>query len=60
MRFRNRIMEPILNRMDAWEASVINRPGALGGGDNSPVRFNIPREGINLDGDHPPVPGFPR
>ena len=29
------------------------------GGENSPVRFNIPREGIKLEGDHPPLPGFP-
>lgn len=46
--------------MDAWEASVINRPGALLGGENSPVRFNIPREGIKLEGNHPPLPGFPK
>jgi ferredoxin len=24
------------------------------------VRFNIPREGLKLDGDHPPLPGFPK
>jgi len=57
--FRQRVLTPQLKRMDAWEASVINRPGALRGGENSPVRFNIPREGIKLEGDHPPLPGFP-
>jgi ferredoxin len=45
--------------MDAWEAQVFNYPGALWGGENSPVRFNIPREGIKMEGDHPPLPGFP-
>lgn len=57
--FKNRVLKPQLKRMDAWEASVINRPGALRGGENSPVRFHIPREGIKLEGDHPPLPGFP-
>ena len=23
------------------------------------MRFNIPREGIKMEGDHPPLPGFP-
>jgi ferredoxin len=57
--FKQRVLKPQLKRMDAWEASVINRPGSLRGGENSPVRFNIPREGIKLEGDHPPLPGFP-
>lgn len=30
------------------------------GGAHSPVRFNIPREGLKLEGDHAPLPGFPR
>jgi hypothetical protein len=58
--FKNHVMRPLLNRMDGWEANVIHRPGALRGGENSPVRFNIPREGLKLEGDHPPMPGFPR
>jgi epoxyqueuosine reductase len=49
-----------LKNLDAWEANVINRPGVLRGGDNSPVRFNIPKEGLKMKGDHPPLPGFPR
>jgi epoxyqueuosine reductase len=57
--FKQRVLKPQLKKMDAWEASVINRSGALRGGENSPVRFNIPREGIKLEGDHPPLPGFP-
>ncbi len=31
-----------------------------GGGENSPVRVNILREGLKLEGDYPPLPGFPR
>jgi ferredoxin len=58
--FKDHVMRPLLNRMDSWEAIVINRPGALRGGENSPVRFNIPREGLKMEGDHPPMPGFPR
>jgi ferredoxin len=53
-------MKPQLKRTDNWEKNVIDRPGALRGGENSPVRFNIPREGLKLKGDHPPLPGFPR
>ncbi|MES0361654.1 MAG: hypothetical protein ABUK20_12115 [Anaerolineales bacterium] len=37
-----------------------DRPGALRGGENSPVRFHIPREGLKMEGDRPPLPGFPR
>ena len=57
--FKNRILKPQLKRMDAWEEKVVDLPGAIRGGENSPVRFNIPREGIKLEGDHPPLPGFP-
>ena len=58
--FKNKILKPQLKRMDAWEKSVIDRPGAVQGGENSPTRFNIPREGLKLEGDHPPLPGFPK
>jgi len=58
--FQNRVLKPQVKRLDAWEASVINRPGALRGGENSPIRFHIPREGLKMRGDHPPLPGFPR
>jgi hypothetical protein len=58
--FQRRVLKPQLKRLDAWEASVINRPGALRGGENSPIRFHIPREGLKMKGDHPPLPGFPR
>jgi len=58
--FKDRVMKPLLDRMDRWEANVIERPEALRGGKNSPVRFHIPREGLKLEGDQPPMPGFPR
>jgi len=58
--FKKRILKPQLRRMDAWEKKVVDTPDALRGGENSPVRFNIPREGLKMEGDHPPLPGFPR
>lgn len=58
--FQNRLLKPQMKRMDAWEQKVIDRPGALRGGENSPVRFHIPRESLKIEGDHPPLPGFPR
>ena len=58
--FKNRVLKPQLKRMDAWEKTVVDLPGAMRGGENSPVRFNIPREGLKIEGDHPPLPGFPR
>jgi ferredoxin len=57
--FQNRILKPQLKSLDAWEKIVIDFPEAMRGGENSPVRFHIPREGLNLQGDHPPLPGFP-
>ena len=57
--FKNRVLKPQLNRSDTWEKMVYNSPGALRGCENSPVRFNIPREGLKMEGDHPPLPGFP-
>jgi ferredoxin len=58
--FQRVVLKPQLGRLDAWEQSVIDRPGSLPGGGNSPVRFHIPREGLKMKGDHPPLPGFPR
>ena len=58
--FKHRILTPQLERQDSWEKMVVDIPEAIRGGENSPVRFNIPREGINLEGDHPPLPGFPK
>jgi epoxyqueuosine reductase QueG len=58
--FKHRILSPQMDRMDRWEQSVAAMPAATRGGDNSPVRFNIPRAGIALEGDHMPLPGFPR
>ena len=49
-----------MNRQDSWEKMVVDIPEATRGGQYSPVRFNIPREGIKLEGDHPPLPGFPK
>ena len=57
--FKQRILKPHLNRMDRWEKKVVDIPESTQGRENSPVRFNIPREGIKLEGDHPPLPGFP-
>jgi epoxyqueuosine reductase len=45
--------------MDRWEKIVVDIPKSTRGGESSPTRFNIPREGIKLAGDHPPLPGFP-
>ncbi len=58
--FKQRILKPQMNRQDSWEKMVVDIPKATRGGENSPVRFNIPREGIKLEGDHPPLPGFPK
>ena len=58
--FKQRVLQPQLNRQDHWEKMVVDIPEATRGGKNSPVRFNIPREGIKLEGDHPPLPGFPK
>ncbi len=58
--FKQRILKPQMNRQDFWEKMVADIPDATRGGENSPVRFNIPREGIKLEGDHPPLPGFPK
>ena len=57
---QTRVMAPLLDKMDSWEASLVQRPGALHGAADSPVRFNIPREAIKMKGDQPPLPGFPR
>ena len=58
--FKQRILSPQMDRMDRWEQSVFNIPAAARGGENSPIRFNIPRAGIELEGDHAPLPGFPK
>ena len=58
--FKDRVLKPQVSRSDTWEQMVIDQPGAVQGGENSPVRFHIPKEGLKLDGDHPPLPGFPR
>ncbi len=58
--FKQRILSPQLGRMDRWEQKVVQIPASTRGGEHSPIRFNIPREGINLEGDHPPLPGFPK
>jgi len=54
------VMSPLLDGMDNLEKNVIDRPGSLRGGENSPVRFNIPREALKMGGDQPGLPGFPR
>jgi ferredoxin len=57
--FKEKVLRPQLGRMDQWEQLVVDIPGSIRGGGNSPVRFNIPRKGLKMDGDHPPLPGFP-
>lgn len=57
--FKQRILSPQLDRTDAWEARVRALPSAHHPTENSPVRFNIPREAFKLEGDHMPLPGFP-
>ena len=57
--FKHRVLKPQLNRQDRWEKMVVDMPEATRGGENSPTRFNIPRAGIELEGDHAPLPGFP-
>ncbi len=53
-------MSPLLDGLDNLERNVIERPGSLCGSENSPVRFNIPREALKMGGDQPGLPGFPR
>jgi ferredoxin len=57
--FKHKVLRPQLNRQDRWEKMVVDIPEATRGGENSPNRFNIPRAGIALEGDHAPLPGFP-
>jgi NAD-dependent dihydropyrimidine dehydrogenase PreA subunit len=58
--FKQRVLKPQLSRQDRWEKMVVDIPEATRGGENSPVRFNIPRAGIALEGDRAPLPGFPK
>jgi Pyruvate/2-oxoacid:ferredoxin oxidoreductase delta subunit len=52
-------MKPRLKVSESWEKKVRDFPGAIRGGEHSPTRFNLPRELLTLEGDHPPIPGFP-
>ena len=58
--FKHRILSPQMDRLDRWEKRVVDMTAATRGGENSPVRFNIPRASIALEGDHVPLPGFPK
>jgi ferredoxin len=58
--FKHLILSPQIDRLDRWEKRVVDMTAAARGGENSPVRFNIPRAGIALEGDHVPLPGFPK
>ncbi len=58
--FKDHVLKPMLQRLDEWESIVINFPRALHGNEQSAVRFHIPREGLKLESDQPPLPGFPR
>jgi len=57
---KHRVLEPQLNRQERWEQMVVDIPDAVRGSEDSPIRFNIPRAGIELEGDHAPLPGFPK
>jgi len=54
------LLKLVLRLLCKWEKMVINSPGAIKGGENSPHRFHILAEGLKLKDEHPPVPGFPR
>jgi hypothetical protein len=58
--FKHRVLEPQLDRQERWEQMVVDIPDAVRGSEDSPIRFNIPRAGIELEGDHAPLPGFPK
>ena len=58
--FKQRVLKPQLNRQERWEKMVVDIPESTRWGENSPIRFNIPRAGIELEGDHAPLPGFPK
>jgi hypothetical protein len=57
---KDHFLSPMLTRLDNWEAMVKAYPGAIHGTTTSPLRFHIPREGLKLPNDEPPLPGFPR
>ena len=58
--FKHKVLKPQLKRQERWEQMVVNIPEAVRGSEDSPSRFNIPRAGIELEGDHAPLPGFPK
>ena len=53
-------MIPLIDKLDSIESSVNDYPGAIHGANNSPVRFNIPRESLKLESKKLTLPGFPR
>ncbi|MBN2045612.1 MAG: epoxyqueuosine reductase [Anaerolineales bacterium] len=59
MFFKQKVLAPQLGRMYQWEKMVVDMPESICGDKNSPVRFEIPQEGLKMEGDHPPIPGFP-
>ena len=58
--FKQRVLKPQINRQERWEQRVLDTPGVTRDGENSPIRVNIPRAGIELEGEHAPLPGFPK
>lgn len=54
--FKQRVLKPQMNRQDSWEKMVVDMPGATQGGENSPMRFNIP---LNWKGIIRRCPVFP-
>jgi epoxyqueuosine reductase len=57
---KDHVLTPLLVRLDEWESIVAEYPEAVQGAETSPARFHIPREGLKLPNDEPPLPGFPR
>ena len=49
---KQKALAPQVDRIARWEKVVIDIPEATRPGENSPVRFNIPREGLKIQGDH--------
>jgi epoxyqueuosine reductase len=57
---KDHFLSPLLVKLDEWESIVNAYPDAIRGIETSPIRFHIPREGLKLPNEEPPLPGFPR
>ncbi len=57
---QSQIIKVPLAIMDGVERRTREAPGSIHGTEDSPMRFDILREGMRLEEEHPPVAGFPR